>query len=346
MTSPFLVRAAERGLVPDVLIRAGIRSICRRRIREESKGGPAAKQEALMAFIEELRRSPLAVQTGAANEQHYEVPPAFFLRVLGPHLKYSCCLFPSGRESLEAAEAAMLRLTCERAGIADGMEILDLGCGWGSLSLWTAQAMAGCRITAVSNSRSQRHYIEGRCRELSLGNIDVVTADINDLVLMKRFDRIVSVEMFEHLRNYERLLEMLSRHLAPDGRLFVHVFCHRDYAYFYEDEGPDDWMSRHFFTGGLMPSRDLLLYFQKDLAVEEHWQVSGRHYGLTAEHWLRNLDSHRGEILPVMASVYGEANAGLWLQRWRIFFLACAELWAYDGGREWFVSHYRFRQRP
>jgi len=297
-----------------------------------------------MAFVDELRQSPLAVRTGAANEQHYEVPAEFFRRVLGPHLKYSCCLFPTGRESLETAEAAMLRLTAERAGVEDGMKILDLGCGWGSFSLWAARAMPGCRITAVSNSNSQRLFIEGRCRELSLDNVEVVTADINDLVLEKRFDRIVSVEMFEHLRNYVRLLEMLSRHLKPDGRLFVHVFCHRDYAYFYEDQGPDDWMSRHFFTGGIMPSADLPLRFADNLCIVDSWRWSGQHYAKTCNAWLENMDRNEAEILPILARCYGEEDAALWRQRWRIFFMACGELFDYDQGHEWFVGHYLLKK--
>jgi cyclopropane-fatty-acyl-phospholipid synthase len=293
-----------------------------------------------------MDEGPIAVATAAANDQHYEVPAEFFRLVLGPHLKYSCCLWPDGVDSLAEAEAAMLALTCERAGIEDGMRILDLGCGWGSLAVWLAEHYPASQVLAVSNSHGQRAFIIERARAKGLLNLEVRTADLNDFAPAERFDRIVSVEMFEHMRNYRRLLARVASWLTPRGRLFLHVFCHREHPYFFEDKGPSDWMTRHFFTGGLMPTEDLLARVQDDLEICDRWRVDGRHYEKTLLAWLARLDAERDRVEELFAEVYGGPQEALiWRNRWRIFFLACAELFGFRGGSEWLVSHTLWQPR-
>jgi cyclopropane-fatty-acyl-phospholipid synthase len=279
-----------------------------------------------------------------ANEQHYEVPSAFFEQVLGPRRKYSCCYWPNDVTDLDGAEEAALRLTCERADLADGQTILDLGCGWGSLSLWMAEHLHGARIVAISNSSSQRRYIEAQAAARGLTNLSVVTADMNAFDSAERFDRVVSLEMFEHMRNWRTLFRRIHGWLRPGGRFFMHVFCHRDTPYLFEDNGEDDWMSRHFFTGGMMPSDDLALRFQDRLSLVRQWRWCGLHYEKTANAWLTNMDSRRDAILPILAECYGADQADLWWQRWRLFFMACAETFGYDGGERWWVSHYLFER--
>jgi cyclopropane-fatty-acyl-phospholipid synthase len=340
-----LIRLAESGLIPDEIIRRGIGLLNRKRLRREESGSAESRQEKKLDFIEALRWSPLVLQPEKPREQHYELPPAFFQQVLGRHLKYSCCLWTDSVQPLDEAEEAMLELTCRRAGIEDGMTILDAGCGWGALSLYIADRYPGCRVVAVSNSPPQRQFIEGRCRERRIASVEVRTADIDTFDPGQTFDRILSIEMFEHLRNYREILRRVSSWLNPEGRAFIHIFCHREYAYLYESEGEDDWMGQYFFTAGMMPSNDLLHYFQKDLILEKHWVVSGRHYQKTAEAWLRNLDRNRDKVLPILSAVYGSGNEKLWFQRWRIFFLACSELWGFKSGEEWWVGHYLFVQR-
>jgi cyclopropane-fatty-acyl-phospholipid synthase len=342
--APGLLGLAERGLLPDALIRAGIRRSCAQRLEEESLGDVEAQSVRFAALIEQLRASPLAIETAAANAQHYELPPEFFRLCLGSRLKYSSCLYPEGNESLDAAEDAMLALTCERAGLEDGQHILELGCGWGSLTLWMAERYPAARITAVSNSRPQRLHIEAQCARRGFANVRVVTCDVNRLELeAAAFDRCVSVEMFEHLRNYESLFARIHAWLRPGGALFAHVFCHRTLMYPFETAGEGNWLGRHFFTGGLMPAADTLLHFQRDLVLERRWLVDGRHYARTAEHWLQRQDAQRGAVMAVLVEAYGNA-APLWFQRWRMFWMACAELFAYDGGQAWSVAHYRFRK--
>ena len=294
----------------------------------------------MSAFASHLKESAIALLPEKANEQHYEVPAEFFELTLGPNLKYSGAYWPEGTESLSEAEEAMLRLTVKRADLVDGQEILELGCGWGSLTLHMAQRFPNARITAVSNSAPQRRFIEARAPQ----NVRVITADMNDLRLQKRFDRIVSVEMFEHMRNYRDLLHRICGWMKPDARLFVHVFCHRDYAYPFETEGDDNWMGRYFFTGGIMPSFDLFQYFDNDLFIEKDWRVSGTHYERTARAWRENLEEQRDPVMSVLKKTHG-GEADRWFHRWRLFFLACEELFGYRGGSEWLVAHYRFAPR-
>jgi cyclopropane-fatty-acyl-phospholipid synthase len=335
----------ERGLIPDSVIRSGIRQLCRQRLRDIHADDPEASGQELGAFIAQMDRSPVALVPELANEQHYEVPPAFFMAVLGRHAKYSCCHWGAATANLDEAEAEALRLTCDRAGIADGMKVLDLGCGWGSLSLWMAEHFPACTITSVSNSAPQAGHIRRQAEVRGLDNIEVLTRDMNDFEAPGRYDRIVSVEMFEHMRNYRSLFGRISGWLVPGGRFFMHIFCHRSCVYEFRDEGPADWMGRHFFSGGIMPSDDLPLHFQDDLRLLQRHRWSGRHYERTANAWLANMDARREHIMPIMAATYGEQDAARWFQRWRIFFMACAELFGYRDGREWYVAHYLFERR-
>ena len=329
----------EKDLLPDVAIRLGIRRLLAQRIRDESAIYNAP------AYVADLKTRPLAEQTAAANEQHYEVPTAFYQFCLGQRLKYSGCLYPTGRETLDEAEELMLALYAERAQLADGQEILELGCGWGSLALYNAQKFPRARITAISNSRTQKEHIDAEAKKRGLTNLTILTCDINAFDIdANRFDRVVSVEMFEHLKNYQLLFRNIARWLKPGGLLFTHIFTHHKFSYHFVSQGPSDWMSRYFFTGGQMPAHDLFSYFQDDLKLLQDWKVNGRHYQQTAEHWLQNMDAHKAEILPIFSDTYGHNNVTKWWSYWRVFYMSCAELWGYRDGNEWLVSHYLFKK--
>jgi len=336
------IAAVEHGIVPDWLTRLAIRRLCRQRLWETeiaSHQSSAARAD----FLASLQDGPIAPLPAKANEQHYELPAEFFQLLLGPRLKYSCCYWPDRGCSLAEAEDAALDLTCQRAELQDGQDILELGCGWGSLSLWTAERYPASRITAVSNSAPQRRFIESAAAQRQLTNVRVITLDMNhfaplDFANDGQFDRIISVEMFEHMRNYNLLLSRISAWLRPRGKLFVHHFCHRQWSYPFETHGSADWMGRHFFTGGMMPSAELLREFDRHMNVTAEWNWNGLHYQRTAQAWLENLDARRGEALEILKTPYGK-DARRWLGRWRLFLLAVAELFGYDGGQEWFVAH-------
>ena len=336
------IEAVERGLVPDVLARAAMRRLCENRLRDADLniGDGLIRARENQKFIDSMRSGPIALVPDKANEQHYELPPDFFAKVLGPRRKYSCCFWPAATTTLAEAEAEALAITCHRADLDEGQQILELGCGWGSLSLWMAERFRGSHITAVSNSALQRHFIETKAASLGLTNLKVITADMNEFTIERnRFHRVVSVEMFEHMRNLARLLEQIAAWLRPDGKLFVHHFCHRRLCYPYQTDGDANWMGRYFFTGGMMPSENLLSQFDRHMTTVEQWRWEGSHYRRTSEAWLANLDVNRREVLPILAAAYGANQARRWFHRWRMFFLAVAELFGYENGSQWFVSH-------
>lgn len=331
---------AENGYLPTWLVRFGIRSLVRKRLESETNALERKKQR----LVEQLEGSPLAVDTDAANEQHYEVPADFFKIALGARLKYSCCYWPEGVHTLDQAEEASLAQIAERAQLADGQNILELGCGWGSFSLWAAETYPNSQITSVSNSSGQRQYIMGEAQKRGLDNLQVITADMNVFTTEDRFDRAVSVEMFEHMRNYKQLFGRIHSWLKPGAKMFIHVFSHKTIAYLFEDKESDDWMARYFFTGGIMPSHDLLPRFSAPLKLADQWQLNGIHYQKTAEAWFQNLKSNHAATRAAMERIYGQEDAKVWENRWRLFMLSCAELFGYRNGEEWGVSHYLFEK--
>ncbi len=335
----------EQGLVPDTVIRQGIRRLLAKRLKEIGTDDAEGAVAQLDQVVAAMSSAPVALVPELANAQHYEVPSAFFSQVLGPRRKYSACLWRPGVDDLATAERAALAETCVHADLRDGQDILELGCGWGSLTIWMAKNYPQSRITAVSNSSSQREYILKHAQLAGLTNIEVFTADMNYFEPGERFDRVVSVEMFEHMRNWATLFGRVHGWLRDDGKFFMHIFVHRSTPYFFEDEGPSDWMSRHFFSGGLMPSDDLPLRFQGPLRLVRQWRWDGRHYERTLNAWLANLDDKQAQVMPILAATYGAEGANVWLQRWRIFFMACAELFGYEEGQQWWLSHYLF-ERP
>ena len=330
-----VTRTVERTAMPDAMTRAGIEFLCARTARSLAHAERAGDER----FAAEMARHQIAEHADAANGQHYELPPRFFELSLGPRRKYSSCYYPAGNETLAVAEEAALGETIAHAGLDDGQHILELGCGWGSLTLFMAEMFPSSRITAVSNSAPQRHHIESEVQRRGLGNVHVITADMNEFDTDKTFDRIVSVEMFEHMSNWRLLLERTNRWLKPDGRFFMHIFTHRRGCYRFDHNDPADWIGQHFFTGGIMPSHNLIRQFGDLFTVEKDWRWSGRHYARTANQWLESFDTNLVRIDPVLRNVYGE-DADLWRRRWRLFYLATAGLFVHAGGEEWGVSHY------
>lgn len=333
---------AEKGVLPDFLIRFGIRKLSRVRL---DKAKYATKEQVAkwhQDWVNNLKQSPIALVPEKANEQHYEVPSSFFEHCLGPNLKYSSGYWPDNVTSLEESEIAMLELSCKRAKINDGNRILELGCGWGSLTCFMAKKYPKSKITAVSNSKDQREYILNRCSNEKIDNVEVITADMNDFAIEGKYDNVISIEMFEHMRNYKELLSKISKSLNENGSLFIHIFTHEFLTYPFLDEGDGDWMAREFFSGGMMPSHNLLLYFQDDLKIEHVWRLSGTHYEKTSLAWLNEMDKNKNSIIKIFRETYGEESAKMWFQRWRIFYLSCEQLFGYNGGTEWGVSHYRF----
>lgn len=328
--------AAEGGLVPDPLLRWGIRRLCAERAAREAVNATTAEQ-----FARRMTESPVATHTDLANQQHYEAPTELFEKILGPYLKYSACIFSDESTDLADAEAKTLALTCERAQLEDGMRVLDLGCGWGSLTRFIAEHYPSCQITAISNSKTQGESIQQRCDREGYQQVDVITADVASFDLgEQQFDRVFSIEMFEHMRNWSILFNRIARALTPEGRFFMHVFCHDAHPYFFEDEGEPDWMARNFFSGGIMPCLNLPVAIQSNLRVDQQWSINGNHYARTLRAWLDRLDSIRPEVVSVFSKDLGRQEGQKAVQRWRMFLMACEELFAFNEGTDWYVAHY------
>lgn len=346
------IELAEKGKLPDCLVRYGIRKLSKQRLAEIDASDCEKSAEIQTKFIEAMNSAPAALVPELANVQHYELPAEFFSLCLGVHRKYSSCFWLPETKNLDEAEANALDLTCNHADLKNGQSILELGCGWGSLTLWMAARYPQSKITAVSNSNSQREYINARAKERGLNNIRVITCDMNRFNPSDYasegfhpehgFDRVVSVEMFEHMRNHQLLYKKIHDWLTPGGKFFMHIFVHRSTPYLFEVQGDDDWMSQFFFSGGMMPSDDLPLNFQSALKLAQRWRWDGTHYEKTANAWLENMDKHHDAITTILSKTYGEAHTEQWRNRWRIFFMACAELFGYKNGQEWWVSHYQF----
>ena len=339
-----LINYAEKGFLPDSLIRLGIRRLCKERINSFDKNCEK-HQKKQNKWIELLKNSPIAILPEKANEQHYEVPPPFFTQVLGKNLKYSSGFWEKETTTLDESEDLMLDKTIRAAEIDDGMKILELGCGWGSLTFAMAKKYKNSEILAVSNSKDQRAFIEKKCENEKISNIKIKTVDMNNFNPEEKFDRIISVEMFEHMRNYQLLLRKIEKWLNKNGKLFVHIFSHKTNSYPFEDETNKDWMAREFFSGGQMPAHDLLLNFQDDLIIDKTWRYSGKHYSKTSFFWLKNMDKNKSDIIKLFDNIYGNSLSNIWFQRWRIFFMSCEELFGYNNGNEWGVSHYLFKKR-
>ena len=339
-----LIKLAEKGILPDFFIRLGISKLCGQRLTDANDLSLKAREEKHQKWVDILMESPIALVPEKANEQHYEVPPRLFELVLGAKLKYSSGYWPQGTSTLDDSEVEMLKLTSKRAALSDGQEVLELGCGWGSLTFHMALTYPKSKITAVSNSNDQRQFIEKKCDELKIKNIKAITADMNDFSSEKTFDRVVSIEMFEHMRNYDELLKRVSEWLKKDGKLFVHIFSHKEIAYPFEDKGEGDWMAREFFSGGQMPSHKLLTCFSSRMKIEKDWRVEGTHYEKTSLAWLNKMDENKKEVLKLFEKTYGKNEASTWFQRWRIFFMSCEVLFGFNKGSEWGVSHYLFEK--
>lgn len=337
--------ALQRNVLPDALLRYGVRQLLEGRLRDITLPNFEAQMQHLLAFVQSLKEMPIAVNTEDANAQHYEVPTEFYQLVLGKRLKYSSAYFPKKDSSLDEAEEAMLALYVERAQLKDGHSVLDVGCGWGSLSIYIAEKFPNSTVTGVSNSETQKAFILEECSKRGLSNVTIITCDMNVFNADSTYDRILSIEMFEHMKNYEKLLKKISSWLKPEGLLFIHIFLHKSIPYHFEDQGEDDWMSRNFFTGGTMPSSNLLLYFQDDVSIVNQWFVNGTHYARTSEGWLLKMDAQLKVIRPIFAKTYGEADATKWVANWRTFFIAVAEMFAYRNGEEWGVGHYLFKKK-
>ncbi|KAK7180844.1 cyclopropane-fatty-acyl-phospholipid synthase-like protein [Paraphaeosphaeria sporulosa] len=332
----------DGGYLPHPLIRLGIRRQLASRLSEIATHSLSEAYDSKMSYVKLLRERPIAIETKKANEQHYEVGTGVLKGMLGPRMKYSSCLYETGKETLGEAEVKMLEVYVERAELKDGMRILDLGCGWGSASLFFAERFPNSQVTGFSNSRTQKEYIDGVAKSKGFTNLTVITGDVVDYEFeAESFDRVVSIELFEHMKNYQLLLEKVSRALKPGGKLFLHIFCHKDTPYDFEG----GWMSEFFFTGGTMPSADLLLYFQSNLSVQRQWWVNGQHYAQTCEDWLKTMLRNKDSIWPALVETYGAKDVVTWWNRWQIFYLACAELFKWEGGDTWGVTHLLFEKK-
>ncbi|KAF6164754.1 hypothetical protein GIB67_041006 [Kingdonia uniflora] len=344
-TVRMMLALLERNILPDLLIRRLTRLLLASRLKDGYKNSSELQITDLLRFAQSLQEMPIAIKTDDAKSQHYELPTSFFKLMLGKYMKYSCCYFMDNSSTLEDAEKAMLELYCERAQLKDGQTVLDVGCGWGSLSLFIAQKFENCKVTGICNSTTQKAFIEEQCRDLKLENVEIVVADISTFEMEASFDRIFSIEMFEHMKNYKELLKKISKWMNQDSLLFVHHFCHKAFSYHFEDTNEDDWITRYFFSGGTMPSANLLLYFQDDVSVVNHWLVNGKHYAMTSEEWLKRMDKNLTSIKPIMASTYGKDSAIKWTAYWRTFFISVAELFGYNNGEEWMVTHFLFKKK-
>ena len=344
-TSNLTIDLVERGFVPDTITRIGIRNLLQDRLNDIKADDCESANEALTDFIKAMLQAEIAPLPEKANEQHYEVDEAFYHLCLGARRKYSSCFWLPETKTLDEAEELALQQTCEHADLKDGQTILELGCGWGSLSLWMAEHYPNAKITGVSNSNSQREYIMAQAELKGFRNLTIITADMNEFEAPSTYDRVVSVEMFEHMRNYQVLYAKVASWLKPQGKFFKHIFVHRNTPYLFEVKDENDWMSQYFFSGGMMPSDDLPLYFQDQLKLVNRWRWDGTHYEKTANAWLENMDAKKAEITPILTKVYGSENVEQWRNRWRMFYMACAELFGYRKGQEWWVTHYLFEKR-